>query len=109
MITSGTVLRFALVLAVLAISAHVWPGTVIPATEILILAILLSLFDWSANAVLGKSASAKSHSFTGWALAVIFLYTAGHLLPHVHMGIAAAFASGTVIWLVGRAFPAIFG
>lgn len=77
--------------------------------DVLFLSVLLAIEDWLVGVVAGRAVSAKSPTPLGWMLSVALLYVAARLLPHVHLPIATSFVVGSLLWLVGRVFPRVFG
>lgn len=107
--TVWTILRFFGVLGVLALMTEIWPSVHLGLFDLLLLAVVLALVDLLMSLIVGMSASAKNPSIVGWMVSVGMLYGAQWVLPHVRMSAAAALIGGTVLWLWGRLFPAVFG
>lgn len=107
--TFWTFLRFFVVLAILAATLWIWPGTHVPIFDLLILAVLLTTFDFLAVWILGRSGSAAATGWLGWILSIAILYAASLILPHITLRPGAAIAAGTLFWAAGRVFPALFG
>lgn len=107
--TFWTFARFFMVLAILAVTLWIWPGTHVPIFDLLILAILMAAFDTAAVGILGRAGSAAAMGFLGWVLSIAILYGAALILPHVALRPGAAIAAGTLLWATGRVFPALYG
>lgn len=107
--TFSTILRFVAVIAILAMMGWVWPDWTISFPDILVLAVILSLLDWLMSIIAGRTVSAQYPGWVGWMAGVAILYAAQWVLPGMTLSPGAALTAGSTLWLIGRAFPAVWG
>ncbi|NMP21204.1 hypothetical protein [Sulfobacillus harzensis] len=107
--TLVTLSRFLGVIVILGLMAVLWPGLRWGFVDVLMLAVILSLADWMMSRVMGKTFSAKFGGVVGWLSAVVVLYAISWLIPGARMSALAALTAGTVLWAIGRFFPAVYG
>ncbi len=89
--------------------ALLWPSLHLDLVDLFILSVLLSLLDALWSGILGRTFSPKYTGILGWLSGVLILYGVGSIIPGVHMTAPAALSAGTLLWLLGHIFPAIYG
>lgn len=105
----GALLRFGVVYAVLLVLDWVLPGFRATGLALVFMALMLSLLSWGVEWLGGSELSARAFGVLGWASAIVIFYLAHLAIPGIKVSVVAAFIAGSLLWLVSRIFPRVFG
>lgn len=99
--------RFLLVAVILMITSFVTPGfTINGIWSFLIAAVVISGLDYLVESFMGIDASPFGKGIKGFLIAVIIIYLAQYLVPHMGVSILGAILAAVVIGMLDVVFPA---
>ncbi len=99
--------RFLLVAVILMITSFVTPGfTINGIWSFLIAAVVISGLDYLVESFMGIDASPFGKGIKGFLIAVIIIYLAQYLVPHMGVSILGAILAAVVIGMLDAVFPA---